>query len=176
VFTETKLISFQMNWEDKTEVKKGNLGEQIVREYLENKGWIIYKSITPKAHAFDYLAVKEKKTIAICEVKTKARLNKYNATGFNLKHYNEYLHILNNYNIDIFIFFIDEHPKEERIYGNFLSVLKEKRIFDNIEYPNIDIVKDIVLFPLSIMRDIRKLTEKECNELRILSTRNYNYD
>ena len=46
-----------MSWEDKIQVKKGNLGENIVKDTLEKKGYVVYKCVTERAHAFDFLAV-----------------------------------------------------------------------------------------------------------------------
>ena len=164
-----------MDWEDKTTVKKGNIGERIVKKYFESKGYVIYKCITEKAHAFDFLAVKDKKIFLIAEIKSKARLNKYEATGINSRHYQEYLTIMENMKIDIILFFVDEHPKEERIYCQRLSVLKTLKTVNKINFPNIQIARDITLFSLADMIEVKKLNLEELNELKLYSTRNYNY-
>ena len=85
-----------MNWNDRIQVKKGNLGEEIVLKKLEEKGYIVYKSITEKDHAFDFLAVKDKKVFIIAEVKSKARFNKFEATGIDIKSFEEYKYIYEN--------------------------------------------------------------------------------
>ena len=73
-------------------LKKGEIGEQIIREYLEKKGWIVYFPFTKdKAHAFDILATKNKEKVFALDVKTKARLNNWPAQGINIKSYKEYL-------------------------------------------------------------------------------------
>ena len=36
------------DWNDKTEVKKGDIGEAIVKNILEQKGYVIYKCVTEK--------------------------------------------------------------------------------------------------------------------------------
>jgi len=164
-----------MNWEDKTTVKKGNLGEQIVKETLENSGYVIYKCITEKAHAFDFLAVKNKQVFMIAEVKSKARFNNFEATGIDVKHYNEYLFILDNQNIDVMLFFVDEHPKEERVYCQSLNILKQEKDINGIRYPNFNISKGKVLFTLSDMITVCKLTEDQINKLKKYSSRNYIY-
>ena len=79
-----------MNWSDKTQVKKGDIGERIVKDLLEKKGYSVYKAITEKAHAFDFLAIKGKKQLLFVEVKTKAKTNKWPATGLDIRHWNEY--------------------------------------------------------------------------------------
>ena len=123
------------------------MGEAIVTKYLKDKGYIVYSPEELQgAHGFDRLAVKDKTEVIIAEIKTKARMNRYNATGFNIKHYREYKRISRKYNIPVFIFFVDEALG--RIYGNFLSVLEESYtdINDGIYYPNRKIVKDVILF------------------------------
>jgi len=160
------------DWQSKPQVKKGNLGEMIVDGYLIERGYIPYSPAEIGSHAFDRLAVKDKKDIVIAEVKTKARLNKFNATGFNIEHYKDYKLISNKYNIPIFVFFVDEMLK--RVYGNFLSEL-DKTIVDDLEYPNTNKIKGIILFSLKSMRFIKDLTDNEITELKRLSNRNYDY-
>ena len=66
-----------MKWEDKAQVKKGNIGEKIIQQYLEGKGWKVYKPFTKGAHWFDMLACKNKAKVIAIDVKTKARFNKW---------------------------------------------------------------------------------------------------
>jgi hypothetical protein len=165
-----------MNWEDRTTVKKGNVGESIVKNIFEQKGYIVYKAVTEKAHAFDFLAIKDKKVFIIGEIKSKARLNKFNATGIDTRHYNEYLTIMSTMKTDIILFFIDEHPKEERVYCQKLSLLSKEKTIDNVKFPNTTIVKNITLFSLNDMCEVKKLNTEELQLLKQYSTRNYNYN
>jgi hypothetical protein len=160
-----------MNWEDKISTKKGNCGEEIVRQYLEKKGWIVYKPITNGAHAFDNLCVRNKEHIVIAEIKSKARMNKWNATGFNTKNYNEYLSIYNKYGIEIFIFFVDEYLA--KIYGNKLSILMKPYKARDGFYPRE--IGEVTIFSLEQMKDIHSLSEKEVCELQKYTRRNYAY-
>lgn len=159
------------NWKDKIQVKKGFYGEKIVRNYLEDRGWIIYIPYTNGPHAFDHLCVKDKRRIIIAEVKTKARMNKWNATGFNVKNYNEYLFIQNKYRIEIFIFFVDEYLKS--IYGNKLSILKKPYRAKDGKYPMI--IKNIILFSLEVMKTISKISDEDSLYLKRHSSRHYDY-
>lgn len=164
-----------MNWEDKTEVKKGNIGEFIVKNYLESKGFIVYEPVTKGSHPFDKIAVKDKNNMVIVEVKTKARMNKFNATGFNIKSYEYYKFLKDKYNIPLYCFFVDEYLG--KIYGNKLGVI-EKKYIDNKEvlYPNTEIVKNIILFSLDSMHTIHTLTNSETKEIKKYNTRNYKYN
>jgi len=166
-----------INWQSKIEVKKGNLGESIVRKYLEYKGWVVYGTETRGKHAFDKLCVKNKKDIVIVEIKSKARMKYYEATGCNYQNYIEYKYIVEKYKINVFMFFVDELLK--KIYGNNLSKL-EKAYYepkDKRKYPYIIDSKNskIILFPLAKMINIKNLNDEEVEELKKLSTRNYNY-
>jgi len=90
-------------------LKKGELGENIIREYLEKKGWIVYFPFTKnKAHAFDMLCTFKKEKVFALDVKTKARLNKYPAQGIDIKSYNEYLKFRKTMNINFYLVFVDD--------------------------------------------------------------------
>ena len=157
-------------WEDKTTVKKGNIGEKLVLKFLESQGFIVYEPITASAHGFDKLAVKDKKIAIIAEIKTKARMNKYEATGFNYKHYKEYKFISKKHNLPIFIFFVDEYLKS--IYGNWLKLLEVEK--DG--FPLLICNDKIILFSLKNMKTVAKLSDEDCKELKKYSTRNYNFN
>lgn len=164
-----------MEWNDKSTVKKGNIGEEIVKEVLEQQRYVVYGSLTEGCHAFDFLAIKDKREFLIAEIKSKARLNKYAATGIDIRHFEEYQYIMKNKNIDVVLFFVDEHPSEERIYCQKLSVLSEKKTIGGVEFPNTSIVKGIILFSLSDMINVKNLNESQLHRLKEHSTRNYQY-
>jgi hypothetical protein len=90
-------------------LKKGELGENIIREYLESKGWIVYFPFTKnKAHAFDILCTLNKEKVIAIDVKTKARMNKFNAQGIDLRSYNEYLKFKEKMSIEFYLIFVDD--------------------------------------------------------------------
>lgn len=164
-----------MSWQDKIQVKKGNIGEKIVRNYLEKKGFIVYEPKTNGSHPFDKIAIKDKTNMIIIEVKTKSRMNKYNATGFNLRSYKYYKLIRDKYNLPLYCFFVDEYLG--KVYGNKLSILEEEyKNNKGVEYPNTKIVKDIILFSLDKMKTIHTLTENEKESIKKHNTRNYEYN
>ena len=163
-----------MNWQDKQTVHKGNVGERLVRQLLERDGWVVYCPETDGPHAFDRLAVKNKETIAIIEVKTKAKLTHYNATGFNTKHFNEYLKIKEKYDIEVFVYFVDEELG--KIYGAPLSALCKPMVGkDNKQYP-LELRSGQTIFSMELMQVVRALTSDEITEIKSLTFRNPAYE
>lgn len=163
------------DWNSKKEVKKGNVGEKVIKIFLERKGFIIYKPETEGKHAFDMLAVKDKKQIIIAEVKSYPRRNYYADTGLNLNHYREYKNIIDTYHFPIFLFFIDEMKGE--IYGNWLTRLEEPYKAGKLTYPLIQsgTTGKRIYFPLCHMISIGKLSDEEVKALKEYSTRKYEY-
>ena len=43
-------------WQNKITVKKGDFAEEIIRGFLEEKGFVIYEPITNGAHCFDKIS------------------------------------------------------------------------------------------------------------------------
>ena len=164
-----------MNWEDKISVKKGNLGERIVRQRLESSGYIVYGALTSGAHAFDFLAVKDKRKIIIAEVKSKARMNKFACTGINVRNYEEYIYISKDKGLDVVLFFVDEHPSQKNVYCGLLSELTKPKIVEGVKYPNFKISDGIVMFSLSDMYPVCDLKEEELEKLKQYSGRSYGY-
>lgn len=137
-------------------------------------GWIVYSPTEGKAHAFDKLCIKDKKNIAIVEIKTKARMNNLNATGFETRHLNEYKYILDKYGIDIFIFWVDELL--QCVYGNTLTeLLKEYKAKDGT-YPRQLCDGKITIFSLEKMNKYFSLEDNICNDLKAFALRTYDYN
>jgi len=158
-------------WEKMPQVKKGDLGEKIVRKYLEAKGWVIYEPVGNMAHFTDKFAVKDKKEIILIEVKTKPKLNYYDGTGFDFRSYNQYKILSHKHNMRVFIFFVDEMLG--KIYGNFLSELEKPIIYKKKNYPFF--LNKIIIFPLCYMKLVKILNENEILEIKKYNTRNYEY-
>ena len=165
-----KQTSFN-DWESKPTVIKGNIGERLVREYLERKGYIVYEPKTGGAHGFDKLAILNKKQAIIAECKTKARRNKYADTGINIKHLEDYEYISAKHNLPVFIFFVDESVG--KIYGNTLKELLIPRIVDGKQYPSRE--KGIIYFPLINTKWVCNIGTDEIELLKANATRNYEY-
>ena len=156
------------DWNGRVSVKKGKLGEDIVRQYLESKGYVIYSPETNGSHPFDKLCINHNgNEIFIAEIKSKPHRIYYPDTGINKNHFLKYKFIQDKYSIDVFLFFVDEISKS--IYGNWLSKLIKPRK----DYPLEQ--NGIIYFPLDIMLQIAKLEDKQVEELKSLSDRNYDY-
>jgi hypothetical protein len=162
--------SNQKKWEDRPQVKKGTLGESLVDKYIQENHLVPYHAVFDGPHPFDRLIASPDKTkLFIAEIKTKARRKKYADTGFDIKCYNEYKLISSKYNLEIFMFFVDNDLK--KIYGNWLRILEEKHEENGLCYPCF--WDNIIYFPISKMKDICVLTVTETKRLNELSTGKY---
>lgn len=168
-----------MNWQDKQTVKKGNIGEEIVNDYLTNKGWVVYEPITDKAHGFDRLVSIDRKRLVIAEIKTKARRNRFPDTGIDFKHYIEYKQISERHNLPVHLFFVDEMLGQ--IYGEALTVLEKPDCHEHkgeyLSYPMVKQHKDskIIYFYQPKMKVIHTLTEEQILLIKQHNTRSYDY-
>ena len=169
-------------WEDRIEVHKGNIGEQIVEEYLRKRGFVIYKPVVDGPHLTDrFCATVDKKHILLAEIKTKARRTHYPDTGFDVKHYNQYRAARAKYRFPVFVYFVDECTKS--VYGNKLCVLEKPVTITHkgkqITYPLKQ--RGIIYFLQDQyiegcpMKTICELTVEQCAELKKVSSRNYEY-
>lgn len=160
-----------MNWDERKEVQKGNLGEELVERYLAGRGYVVYRPTTGP-HPFDRLcASKDKRSIFVAEIKTKPRRKFYPDTGFDQRHNHDYINIAMKHSMDVFVYFVDE--VEGWIYGGeLLSNLHRPRQLMHggklLQYPWS--IGGIIYFPLSAMEKIAALPPSECDKLRALST------
>ena len=165
-----------MNWEDKIEVKKGDIGESLVDVFIKNNGDVPYKPDADKAHPFDRLcASQNKKNLYIAEVKSKARRKYYPDTGFNISNYNDYINIQDKYGLKVFIFFVDEEMG--LIYGERLNEIKRpvciKYKGKKLTYP-IRTAK-LILFPLLLMKKQIIISNQSIESLKKLTTKSEGY-
>lgn len=155
-----------MNWEDKNTVKKGNLGEQIIREYLERQGWIVYFPFSKGAHWFDMLATRGKEKVVAIDIKTKARFNKWAAQGINIKAYNEYLTFYEKNLVPFFIIFIDD--KIGDVHCADIRKLKYAPAFNP--------TPQIIAWKLEDMKKLDiQLTPEQISQLSVYDQRSYEF-
>ena len=142
-------------------LRKGEIGEQIVKPYLEAKGYVVYRPATEGAHAFDALAIRSKEHCIAYDVKAKAMMNKYPATGVNLSHFMCYWKFSQKHHMPFWLFFVDEMLGQ--IYGNNLDELEKHRHVDGVDYPFVLNTRkdDIRLWPLEAMLKVTDLTDEQ---------------
>lgn len=156
-------------------LQKGEIGEQIVRDHLEKKGWVVYQPKTTGAHCFDILAILKKQTAIAMDVKAKSRLNKYPATGINQKHFEEYKAFGDKHVMPFWVIFVDEMQKT--IYGNCLEELEKPRVVDGISYPFKMQTSGatVRIWPLEAMKQIATIDGDSAEKLTSFNQRNYEY-
>ena len=148
-----------------TALKKGELGEKIIREKLEEEGWIVYFPFTKdKPHYFDMLATKEKEKVIAIDVKTKARLNITPAQGIDKKQYDQYIRFAKSMNVPFWIVFVDEmtgdvHTAELMKLENPISIRGGK----------------IIAWRTDDMKKIMELTDSQKELLQSYNQRNYEF-
>jgi len=152
----------QKNFE--TALKKGAIGEKIIMNYLENRGWVVYAPFTKnKAHYFDILATKNKEKVIAIDVKTKARLNKWSAQGIDVKHYNQYMDFMKMAKVPFYLIFIDDKLGDVHL----ADIGKLKNGFN----PN----KKIIAWMLKDMKFMFKISQEMIEKLSKYDQRNYKF-
>jgi hypothetical protein len=145
-------------------LKKGDLGENIVSEFLQKKGWIVYRPFTKdKAHYFDMLCTLNKEKVIAIDVKTKARLNNWNAQGIDIRSYNQYLNFVKQTSINFYLIFVDDKNGEVHL----ADLVKLK----NPIYPN----QKIIAWPVNEMKYLFSISENDIERLSIYDQRNYEF-
>lgn len=163
-------------FESKASTQKGRIGERIVDGLFGQYNIVPYAATTDGPHPFDRLcASSDKRRLFVVEVKSKARRNFYPDTGVDERHYHDYKHIKETYQVPVYLFFVDE--LQRKIYGGELDFLSAPRRIEykgrTLEYP---ITKGgIVYFPLKAMRTIGVLNDEDAERLVGASSRNYEY-
>lgn len=145
-------------------LKKGRVGETIIREKLEAAGWIVYQPFTKdKAHYFDILATHNKEKVIAIDVKTKARLNKWAAQGIDIRQYNEYKKFTETCNVPFYLVFVDEQTGHVHMVN-----------FRKLKNP-ISVNAYIIAWGLNQMKLIFELSESQKEEIKKYSQRSYKF-
>lgn len=164
-----------MEWEDRIQVQKGNVGEAEFDKIAKKLGYIIYKPEANKGHGFDRM-VTDRTKYFLAEIKTKPMRDFYPDTGFNLKQFEEYKKQCRTLNLKMFLFFVDE--KLGLIYGDFLHNLKKEKIIiwrgKERKYPLTEITNEyITYFYQPDMKVLAYITDEVKEKLYDKSSRNY---
>jgi len=143
----------------------GNHGETYLSEFAASVGCRAYKPAMDGSNPVDSLtACKNKKThkwsVASIEIKTKAKMIYYNATGVDTKDWIEY----QQFPVPVYILFVDY--LKGAIYGQWTSKLTPVEIKYNSKEP-------LTFFNLNQMEEYRKLSKEEILQLKQLENSNY---
>lgn len=134
----------QQGFRNTPQYKRGKFGEDIVRQWLSNNGYITYSPDQNCAHLFDGLASKPGQLQpAYFDVKTKPRRIIRADTGIDIRHYNSYMEFVGQ-GLPFFLAFVD--PAMGCIYTGNLEILAEQRDVAGYQYPLRDRGK--IYFPL----------------------------
>lgn len=158
-------------------LKKGEIGEMIVRRNLEQKGWVVYQPVTDGAHCFDMLSIKDKHSAIALDVKAKARMNRWPATGIDQRHFDEYQSFSLKHQMPFWVVFVDEMQKT--IYGNCIEDLERRRNVEGVMYPFVITTKygkNIRLWPLEAMIHIDSIEDDDIASLLSYSQRGHEYE
>lgn len=159
------------------QVQKGDIGEELVAHELTRRGYNVMKPFfDSKPHLIDLYAYTDAGGF-YADVKTKARMNKWEATGIDANDFKKYLKLAKKNKV--VLFFVDEMLKS--VYYCMVEEAAKECVVDGIKYPNYDLLghlrPPVVLFPLKIMKQLCDINEKLVAEIKKKSekTRNYEY-
>lgn len=145
-------------------MKKGEMGEAIMRQYLESKGWVVYFPFTKdRAHYFDMLATLNKEKVIAVDVKTKARFNKWDAQGIDKRSYAQYVAFVNSTNVQFFLVFIDDKTGDVHA----ANIMQLKREF----YPT----RYLIAWPIEQMKFLFNIGEENIRMLSEFDQRAYEF-
>lgn len=152
-------------------LKKGNIGEAIVKAHLERYGWCVFQPTSEGAHSFDMLCIKDKKKAIALDVKAKARMTHIHGTGIDQRHFVEYMEFSQKHCMPFYLAFVDESTGQ--IYGNSLHKLEEGYTEGQHYYPRM--VGKQRIWNLHQMNFIANIPKEKIDELKKYSQRNYEY-
>ena len=171
-----------MKFKETPQAKKGDIGERIVRQYLQSNGWFVYSLLDDpdRAHPIDTVAMKQDNLILL-DVKTYPRRQNHSDTGIDQHHRMRYIDLSKRHNLRVFIAFCDEI--EMRIYGHWLHILEKQRPTGTVEgswfkgretvspwdYPQFWQSK--VYYPLSVMEHVCDLSDEQVDSIAQFTTR-----
>jgi Holliday junction resolvase len=165
-----------MSFKEKTSSKKGSYGEELVKNFLEQKGFVVYAPLTDAPHSFDFLCMSgDKKDFFAVEVKSFARRLKYKDVGIDQRHYEAYLHFKKKSGFKVFIMFVCHIQKA--VFMASLDKLQQEYIDkkNRKTYPCFENNKGNrkrVYFHFDTMSKVATLTEQQARKLAELSNIN----
>ena len=153
-------------------MSKGELGELFFIEHIAKDGWVVNRpSSDNKPHFCDIFASKGKDNFFFADVKTKARLNSYDATGIDYRCYIHYLEFAKKQcsaGIPFYLVFVDD--KNGNVHrANILDLQSSGKEFFIKN-------KQIICWPIPLMEFLFKLSGNQIAQLTAYDQRNYDYN
>lgn len=163
-------------------LRKGDLGEEIVKTILRDNGYVLYTVDNEGSHPFDIMAVDiESHRLVVVEVKTIPRRNLYEDNGLKLTSWKKYTRWYKETGIDFFLIFVDEMTRE--VYGNTLQILSE-HYYDRtsgLYYPLVYKDRfgfssnDMIYLHLNKCKPFGNISDEDASKMRGLSQRKHGY-
>lgn len=146
-----------MNFQKLKTTIAGNLGEAYIPQFCKAKNLKCYQPSWNDSFPVDSIMLDNKNKVYALEIKTKPKMLYYDRTGFDYVDYLTYL----DFDIPVYILFVDYIAK--KIYGNWLTKLKNNVIIDG----------KYVYFELKHMITYKELNEDEVLQLKNASNNTY---
>jgi hypothetical protein len=158
------------NWNQKPQVIKGDIGEQIIDNFLIDEEYHLFAPVKNRSHIFDRYAISiTKNKHFYFDVKTKARFNNWEAQGVNEDAYLKYIEVSEKLNVPFYIFFIDENSGDV----HSVDIIKKKDKLFHIPMKKESKVK-IVAWLLKDMYYVGKIENNDLlRKMASYNTRNY---
>lgn len=157
-----KIVVQDDSFENLKTTRRGNAGEDIVKEFLKEKGWFVFGRSFVGAYPVDGLALRPKDggfDLIAFEAKTYPRLFSCSQTGVDMADYYTYQEIAQV--IPLTIIFVDAF--ERCSYALSFREHLEKGVPKNGK----------VYFELELMKKLRVLTKAQLNSIGWIETANY---
>lgn len=110
-------------WEEMVCVRKGLVGEALVKEFMLKRGYQVYTPDFDGPHICDYFCHHPTERLHFADAKTYSKRDNYPDTGLNLESYEDYCNEEDRpHGHPIYLYWVDQ--RSAAIYGNWLSILR----------------------------------------------------
>jgi len=151
----------------------GEKGEEIAAKRLEKVGYTVAQFTRGISHPVDIVAYKRNK-MTFFEIKTKAKMKYYDATGIDEADHETYTKLAEDYGVPVIILFVDYLTGS--IYGGNIKDMQQHKKIPRLKANGKENRKvDLIVYDLTRMKEFCKLTEEEILELESLSNSNYKH-
>lgn len=147
--------------------KKGEVGEELVKDFIEWEYGMVYSPPKKKPHVIDGTYYMSGSFIPY-EVKTKEERDLYPDYGIDYADYKKYKNLAVNHHVQLF--FVDYRIK--KCVGGFLGDIDKEFCSDGKYYPKRGRTykgEKMIYFPTELLETYFDLTEEECKSIEEFS-------